>query len=204
MKGLDEFLKLFGDITVSQLVTVIFALVFMFFIYKQVKKYFDEKIKTQNERAQIEKNRDADIQEALQAVRKYPEYRQQSIKIQELLEKEIEETRNQSVKIQELLEEEIQELRVMVKEDKERIARVEEQEKRRERNKLRDTLLQNYRYYTNKEKNPHQLWTQMESEAFWELFKDYEELGGNGYMHTVVQPEMERLCVVNAGEQEFK
>ena len=179
MKGLDEFLDLFGDITVSQLVTGIFTLVFMFFIYKQVKKYFDEKIKAQNERIQAEKKRDADIQEALIAVRKYPEYRQQSIKIQELLEGEI------------------QELRVMIQEDKERLARMEEQDRRRECNKLRDMLLQNYRYYTNKERNPHQSWTQMEAEAFWELFGDYEDLGGNGYMHTVVQPEMERLMVVD-------
>ena len=201
MKGLDEFLELFGNITVSQLVTYIFAIVFMFFIYKQVKKYFDEKIKAQNERAQAEKKRDADIKEALTAVRKYPEYRQQSIKIQELLEDEIQETRQQSIKIQSLLEEEIQELRVMIQEDKKRIARVEEQEQRRERNKIRDMLLQNYRYYTNKERNPHQSWTQMEAEAFWELFGDYEDLGGNGYMHTVVQPDMERLIVVDVGER---
>ena len=200
MKGLDEFLELFGDITVSQIVTGIFAIVFMFFIYKQVKKYFDEKIKAHNERIEIEKKRDADIQEALTAVRKYPEYRQQSIKIQELLERENQETRKQSIKIQALLEEEIQELRVMIQEDKQRIARVEEQEKRRERNKLKDMLLQHYRYYTNKERNPHQTWTQMEAEAFWDLFRDYEDLGGNGYMHTVVQPEMERLIIVHVGE----
>lgn len=196
LKGLDEFLLLFGGITVSQIVAVICAFVFMFMIYKQVKKYFDGKIKEQNNRIEAEKKRDADIQEALIAVRKYPEYRQQSIKIQELLEGEIQETRKQSVKVQELLEEEIQELRVMIQDDKERIVRVEEHEKRRECNKLRDILLQNYRYYTNKEKNPSQSWTEMEAEAFWELFRDYEELGGNGYMHTVVQPEMERLIVI--------
>jgi hypothetical protein len=182
LTGLDEFLDVCGDITVSQIVTGIFVLIFMFFIYKQVKKYFDEKIKAHNERMQMEKQRDADIQEALVAVRKYPEYRQQSIKIQELLEGEI------------------QELRVMIQEDKERLARMEEQDRRRECNKLRDTLLQHYRYYTNKERNPHQTWTQMEAEAFWELFSDYEDLGGNGHMHTVVQPEMERLIVVNIGE----
>lgn len=183
MKGLDEFLTLFGDITVAQLVTVGLAFVFMFFIYKQVKKYFDEKMKTHNERVQVEKQRDADIQEALVAVRKYPEYRQQSIKIQELLEGEI------------------QELKEMILEDKERIARMEEHDKRRECNKLRDMLLQNYRYYTHKERNPLQSWTQMEAEAFWELFRDYEDLGGNGYMHTVVQPEMERLIVVEVGSK---
>lgn len=196
MKGLDEFLMLFGDVTITDLVTVVLAFIFIIFIYKQVKKYFDEKIKAQNERTQAEKKRDADLKTALDAVKKYPEYRQQSIAIQQLLEGEIQETRQQSIKIQTLLEEEIQELRIMIQEDKERLARMEEQDRRRECNKLRDTLLQNYRYYTNKERNPSQTWTQMESEAFWELFKDYEELGGDGYMHTEVQPAMERLVVV--------
>ena len=200
MKGLDEFLKLFGEVTVSDIAVVVMALVFMSFIYKRVKKYFDDKITAQNERLAAEKRRDEDIKEALCAVRKYPEYRQQSIKIQELLERENQETRQQSLKIQSLLEEEIQELRVMIQEDKDRLLRIEEQEKRRECNKLRDMLLQNYRYYTNKERNPSQTWTKMESEAFWELFKDYEDLGGNGYMHTEVQPAMERLIVVEAGQ----
>ena len=81
---------------------------------------------------------------------------------------------------------------------------IAEQNRKRECNKLRDILLQSYRYYTNKEQNPSQSWTKMESEAFWDLFRDYEDLGGNGYMHTVVQPEMERLCIVNVSEQEFK
>ena len=36
----------------------------------------------------------------------------------------------------------------------------------------------------------------MEAEAFWEMFKDYEEAGGNGYMRSTVMPEMERLIVV--------
>lgn len=199
MKGLEEFLMLFGEITVSDIVVVVMALVFMLFIYKKIKNYFDDKITAQNERAAAEKKRDADIKEALDAVRKYPEYRQQSIKIQELLERENQETRQQSLKIQSLLEEEIQELRVMIQEDKARLICIEEQEKRRECNKLRDMLLQNYRYYTNLERNPSQTWTKMESEAFWELFRDYEDLGGNGYMHTEVQPAMERLLVVEAG-----
>lgn len=200
MKGLEEFLMLFGEITVSDIVVVVMAFVFMFFIFKKVKSYFDDKITAQNERAMAEKKRDADIKEALDAVRKYPEYRQQSIKIQELLERENQETRQQSLKIQSLLEEEIQELRVMIQEDKARLICIEEQEKRRECNKLRDILLQNYRYYTNIERNPSQTWTKMESEAFWDLFRDYEDLGGNGYMHTEVLPAMERLVVLEFGQ----
>lgn len=179
MKGLDEFLTLFGDVTLSEVVIFLMAIGFVIFVFGQVKKYFNTKVQIQNERAQAEKQRDEELQEALTAVRKYPEYRQQSIKIQELLEGEI------------------QELRDMIQEDKDRLQRIEEQERRRERNKLRDMLLQNYRYYTDKERNPSQSWTRMESEAFWELFKDYEELDGDGHMHTVVQPAMMSLNVVD-------
>ena len=76
-----------------------------------------------------------------------------------------------------------------------RLDSVEETNKRRECNKLRDRLLQNYRYYTNEATNPSKSWTQMEAEAFWGLFRDYEDAGGNGYMHSVVQPAMEELFI---------
>lgn len=175
MKGLDEFLTLFGSITIADVVIIILAFVFLYSVYKRVRDYLIHKHET-------EKEKDAQLKEALESVRKYPEYRQQSIQIQNLLENEI------------------QELRVMQEETTKRLIRIEEQNQKRECNKLRDMLLQNYRYYTNKEQNPSQTWTKMEAEAFWELFHDYEDMGGDGYMHTVVQPEMERLTVVEIGK----
>ena len=175
MTGLDEFLKTFGDVTISQVVMVVLSIVFVVLMYKKFRDYLIKK-------HEIDKARDEEIKECLTAVRKYPEYRQQSIKIQELLEGEI------------------QELRKMQEDTTDRLMRMEEQDHRRECNKLRDMLLQNYRYYTNKERNPSQSWSKMESEAFWELFRDYEELGGDGYMHTEVQPAMERLVVVEFGK----
>ena len=36
----------------------------------------------------------------------------------------------------------------------------------------------------------------MEAEAFWHVYRDYEKLGGNGFMHSTVKPAMERLNVV--------
>lgn len=63
-------------------------------------------------------------------------------------------------------------------------------------NELRDRLLQGYRYYTsNKRPNPG-AWTRMEAESYWALFGDYEDLGGDGYMHTIVQPEMNKLSII--------
>ena len=100
------------------------------------------------------------------------------------------------IRIQEKLESEIQELRKAQDEHTCRLLQMEENSQRRERNKLRDRLLQNYRYYTSKEHNPRQEWTRMESETFWECFADYENMNGNGYMHSVVQPEMNLLGII--------
>lgn len=171
MTGFEEFKNLFGDITVLSVIEALLAVVFLVFIGKKVRDYLIKK-------HEMDRIRDEQIREALEAVRKYPEYRQQSIRIQELLEGEI------------------QELRQMQEDQSQRLLDMEETTKRRERNKLRDRLLQNYRYYTNKQENPSQSWTRMESEAFWELFRDYEDAGGDGFMHTEVQPAMERLTII--------
>ena len=36
-----------------------------------------------------------------------------------------------------------------------------------------------------------------EKEAFWELFEDYESRGGNGFIHSIVEPVMRELKVVD-------
>lgn len=175
MTGFNEFIKLFGNITILNVIEVIMAGIFLWLVYTKIRDYLIKKY-------EADKKKDDQIKEALESVRKYPEYRKQSLEIQESLKGEIQELRDGQQSIVDRLE------------------KIEEQNQRRERNKLRDILLQSYRYYTNPEKNPTKTWTHMEAEAFWELFKDYEDAGGNGYMHTVVQPEMERLCVVDIDE----
>ena len=72
-----------------------------------------------------------------------------------------------------------------------------EETKRLKRNELREKLLNSYRHFTSKEFNPNQTWNEMEADAFWHLFSDYEQLDGNGYMHTVVKPAMESLTITH-------
>lgn len=64
-----------------------------------------------------------------------------------------------------------------------RLDKIEEDARRRERNTLRDRILQSYRYFTSLEHNPRKEWTKMESDAFDELYNDYVDAGGNGYVH---------------------
>ena len=72
-----------------------------------------------------------------------------------------------------------------------------EETKRLKRNELREKLLNSYNHYTSLELNPKQEWNEMEAEAFWHIFKDYEVLGGNGFMHNTVKPAMEKLKVIS-------
>lgn len=167
----QSFIDTFGNITVLDVAIFIAAVVFLVLCYRKVKDYLIAK-------HDADKLRDEQLQEALTAVRKYPEYRKQSIQIQHELEDE-----NGAVR---------KDIQALTK----RIEKMEEDTKRRERNKIRDRLLQNYRYYTNTETNPTQSWSRMEADAFWELFKEYEENGGDGYMHSDVQPAMNKLTIV--------
>ncbi len=167
----QAFLDMFGGITILDVAVFIASMVFLVLIYTKIKKYLIDK-------HDAEKLRNEQLQEALAAVREYPKYRKQSIEIQHELEDE-----NSAVR------KDIQELT-------KRIEKMEEDTRRRERNKIRDRLLQNYRYYTNAETNPTQSWSRMESDAFWDLFKEYEQAGGDGYMHTEVQPAMNKLSII--------
>ena len=178
MTGYEEFADIFGGITVLDVARLLLAGAFLIFVGKKIRDYLIKKHDSDQER-------NDQLKEALDAISHYPEYRQQSIKVQEKLESEIQELRNA-----------LKENTRMVTDNTKKIAEMEEDSKRRERSKLQDRLLQSYRYYTNAERNPEQTWTKMEAEAFWELFGDYERLNGDGYMHTVVQPAMNKLTVI--------
>ena len=181
MEYLNEFLAVFGDVTVSQVVKFVLAGLCIYLLYKELKKYNDAKIAEQQKRMEEEKKQKEKIDEAYSVVEKYSEYHEESIQIRDSLEKEVQELRDDFKTIMDRLNE------------------IEEHNKKRECSKLRDMLLQNYRYYTSETQNPSKSWTRMEAEAFWELFREYEEAGGDGYMHTEVQPAMERLLIIEVG-----
>ena len=180
MKAVDAFLAAFGNTTLADVVVWGLALAFVYTVFKSVR---DKLIDMYEEK----RRKDERMEQPWEAVSKYPEYRKQSVQIQEVLEGEIQEIRE----MQRQNTESLKKLQV-------RMDQNEEQSNRRNRNKLRDLLLQNFRYYTNPKTNPNQTWTHMEAETFWELFRDYEDMGGNGYVHSEVLPKMEQLLVVDS------
>lgn len=186
MMGLEQFLTLFGNITVSKLVIIGFSFFFCYKLYKQVIKFLENKKELAINKYEDEKEKDEKLNTVLEEVNKYPQYREQSRQIQKELKDEINGLKVAQEKIVEAQNQIYITLNDLQKELKDR-----------DKNKLQDRLLQNYRYYTDTEKNPSQSWTQMEAQAFWALFKDYENTGGDGYMHTVVQPAMRLLRVID-------
>lgn len=166
LQGMEEFKLIFGGVTLWQVVELGLAVSFAAMIYRKVKSYIVE-------RHDAEQERDEKLATALDSISKYPEYRAQSLKIQDELRGEI------------------AELRSTQQQTAQRLQEMEESQRMLERNKLRDRLLQGYRYYTAQGE-----WTIMEAEAFWELFRDYESRGGNGHMHRVVEPTMRALSVL--------
>lgn len=181
MKGMDEFLKLFGDVTILNVVEIILAGVFLYMVYKKIREHMINVHES-------ERKHEEQLNEALSAVRKYPEYRQQSVEIQHELKDEIQGLRELQM-----------DLAQHMKQLDERMSKSEESAKTKERNRLEDKLLEHYRHYTNPNSNPSLSWTKMESDAFWRLFKDYEDVDGDGYMHSIVQPAMNKLTIIDVG-----
>ena len=168
---MDEFLALFGKINVSTVIMVGAAIYFMFNIYRK----FSNTIIENHEK---DKERDKQIKIVLDEVNKYPTYRQQSIEVQKELRSDI------------------KNLTVAVEKIGQRQDEIETERKQRKLNELREKLTALHQMYTSPEKNPKQAWTALEKEAFNGIFDNYESLGGNSFMHTVVRPDMDRLRVI--------
>lgn len=82
----------------------------------------------------------------------------------------------------------------------ERLDCIEYQSTQYKRNSLKEKLLSHYHKYASEKHNPMMAWSEMEKDAFDCMFEDYEELGGNGYMHSEVKPAMDRLDVIPMSE----
>lgn len=168
---MEYLIKLLGSVTLEWVIISIAAIVFLWSVYKKVETYFSA-------RAIAEKEKNDEFQKVIEQTRQYPKWHQQSLAIQTKFTEAIEELKDGQ------------------KECSVRLERMETENKGRELNKLRDRILQSYRYYTSVEKNPDKAWSEMEADAFWRMFGDYEDLGGDGYIHSDVQPAMNSLRVI--------
>lgn len=129
--------------------------------------------------------RDAKISALQAAVDALPSYRAQSLQIQTQLQT----TDREILAACEAIQRGVADNQRILNE---RLDRLEE----REKNAIRQKLLDEHRLFTNSERNPMKAWTEMEHHAFFKLVKDYEDLGGNDYVHSQVIPDMNKLEVI--------
>lgn len=174
---MDQFLSLFGEITISHVVTLLVAIIFLYQVWRKFKEYLTEKYET-------DKEQQRNIQEVIEQAKAYPGWRQQSLDIQKQFTDSISELGKEQKK---------QALR---------LEKIEGANRKRELNKIFNQLLNGFQYYTSTEKNPMQAWTEMEASSFWNMFEDYEELGGDGYVHTEIKPKMDMLTKIPMHETE--
>ena len=126
-----------------------------------------------------------------EAVGHYPEYRAQSLQIQNQLEK----TDNHILEV-------CDSIKSAVIANGERIDKRLGDLERREKNALRAKILDEYRLYTDERKNPLKAWSEMEHHSFFKLVEDYESLGGNDYVHGTIIPAMNELDVISMSDSD--
>ena len=126
-----------------------------------------------------------------EAVGHYPEYRAQSLQIQNQLEK----TDNHILEV-------CDSIKSAVIANGERIDKRLGDLEKREKNALRAKILDEYRLYTDERKNPMQAWSEMEHHSFFKLVEDYESLGGNDYVHKTIVPAMNELDVISMSDSD--
>jgi hypothetical protein len=178
-----------GSIVLSLTVTLLFNKVVG--LPKELKKQKAEEAAKETQLEQANKDRDSKIAALEDAVNALPGYRAQSLQIQTQLQN----TDKEILTICSDIKDNMLENRAILNE---RLDRLE----KREKNAIRAKLLDEYRLFTDDTKNPMLAWSEMEHHAFFELVRDYEDLKGNDYVHSVVIPAMNELVVIPMSDKQ--
>lgn len=134
---------------------------------------------------------DARLKRVEAAVDALPGYREQSFKIQAELKAE----QSEIVKLCKAMNNTIENMDA-------RLIQTQKQANEREKNDLRQKLINEYRLFTSPIKNPMKAWSEMEYKAFMSQVKDYESLGGNDYIHKTVLPAVNDLEVITMCDED--
>ena len=170
---MNEFVNIFGDMTVSDILIWILAIGY---IVPKLKQFYVWSRKYWQRTEKREK--------AIKNAGNLEEYHKQTVDIRSELQRQI------------------KELQEAVNGIIERLDKRDELDRIRRMNKSRSQLIQMFNFYGSEEHNPMKAWTAMEADAFWKNFRDYEEDGGDGYIHTNVEPVMRMLREIAMTEQE--
>lgn len=112
---------------------------------------------------------------------------QNSKAIQELAKKHEEDTK-QSIRHDEIIRDDLKKLTDTVNGIVDTLEAMQQKENETKLKELKDSLITYYNKYRVIGE-----WSKLEKEAFWDLFDDYEKRGGDGYMHSIVEPVMREI-----------
>lgn len=108
------------------------------------------------------------------------------------LQKKQEEDVRQSIRHDEIIKEDLKVVSEKVDAIANTLDSMEKKNNTTEMKKLKEKLVG----YYNKYKNIGE-WSFVEKEVFWDLFEDYEKRGGDGWVHSKVEPVMRELKVID-------
>ena len=182
----EAFLSMFGNLTILHVIEFGFAMYFIIRISIDVIKFI-------NKKHDEEQQKTADLAEALAGVRAMPQYRADSVAIRGQLEQKI-------TDVQTEMNDKFDDVEKKFCAVMDQLHAFEDHQKKRERSRIRDLLIQSYNLYANEVRNPMLKWSEMEYSNFMELYQDYVDLGGNSFIQTHVKPEMDALIVVKMSD----
>ena len=177
---------------ISVVITLTVTLVFnkIIGLPKTMKKHREAERLEKERREKDDRVRDQKIATLEAAVASLPGYREQSLQIQQQLQ-----TADTTILAT------CQQIQAVVAESQRMLnARLDKLEKR-EKNAIREKLLNEYRLMTSDKLNPSKCWSEMEHHAFFALVSDYEDLHGNDYVHNTVLPVMNELRVIKMSDR---
>lgn len=112
----------------------------------------------------------------------------QTVKNVEILQEKQDEAVKQSIRHDEMIKDDINKLTETVDGIATTLTEMQQKSNDTELKKLKDTLVG----YYNKFKNVGE-WSKLDANVFWDLFDDYEKRGGDGYVHSIIEPVMREL-----------
>lgn len=110
----------------------------------------------------------------------------------ELLQNKQNEDVRQSIVHDKRIKDDLKNVTDKVNEIAETLSKMQKADNVTEMKKLKEKLVAYYNKYKNSDG-----WTSMDKEVFWDLFEDYEKRGGDGFIHSKVEPVMCELKVID-------
>ena len=196
---MEAFLKLFGNITILEVVEFVLAVSFLVVAFIKFVKFV-------NKKHDVDQQRTADIQEALAGARSVPKCQEHSKQVHKELKDEIttvhDNLETKILNLEQKVDTKIDGLQDTLDGIMKHLQEIDDDRKKRERNRAREELLQGHRMFCDVDKNPMKAWSQLEHDSWMARYDDYIECGGNGDMQRRIYPDMCDLMIVHMDDEQ--